>query len=496
MASGQDIDDEVCVIDSLFVRGLGCGHEMGVDLGTALGSGSTYDLTHHHKGAGGQLAAVIVGRNVGIIQEMQQTVEFLLTSSLKPGHVGMAGDFGIGDETAEADADSALHGFITGRLCDEGIGVDGVEIEGEFFDSFVRCHIQSLICVPKQMNPAELVDHPLAGAVSTHEVRDDSALIGRDDVAVLVQLAQQLLDHLVTAAFVEMEVGQAEVGHQPGPELLAVLPPRRLVHVEPGIHQGPLQDLPGHRLRSPRGSFDHLVDAAGGNSQTHVFFKILRDFVKAQPHVIAEVESEPQSTGPQFRRTRKRFVAVLRRQLAPVDLPTPWARILEQNVLFDFDPRRDDVFDDDFLGVSRWDQRTAAGAAFFLGSLFFLVYLLGYLTLGTIVTLRASRFLLLSGLPFLSRIWPRPRAVASFPFLDDTILLINSSSLLFYNSLKLLDSLVELFDERRNICFNGQHTHCRSQPAKDLNPESTRDHYTIRSRCVFFQNRWFGWVNS
>jgi hypothetical protein len=77
MLGGDDVDDEVGVIDSLLMGGLGGGHEMCVDLGSPLGSRPADDLAHHHQGAGGQLTAVVVGRDVGIAHETQQPVEFL-----------------------------------------------------------------------------------------------------------------------------------------------------------------------------------------------------------------------------------------------------------------------------------------------------------------------------------------------------------------------------------------------------------------------------------
>ena len=71
MLCGQNLDDEVGVIDPLLAGGLGCGHEMGVDIGPPLGSGPADNFAHHHKGPGGQLAAVVVGRDVGITHEVQ-----------------------------------------------------------------------------------------------------------------------------------------------------------------------------------------------------------------------------------------------------------------------------------------------------------------------------------------------------------------------------------------------------------------------------------------
>ena len=120
----QGLDDEVGVVDPLFVGGLGGGHEVGVDFGSAFGSGAADDLAHHDECAGGQFSAVVMGRNIGIAHEVQKPVELLHTTSLKPGHVGMFRDLGVGDDAAEADANSALHRFIFGRLCDQGVGVD------------------------------------------------------------------------------------------------------------------------------------------------------------------------------------------------------------------------------------------------------------------------------------------------------------------------------------------------------------------------------------
>jgi len=491
MLSSQHFDDEVGVIDTLLVGGLGCGHEVSVDLSPPLGSSPSNNLAHHHKCSGSQLSAVVVSRDVGITHEVQQPVEFLLTAGLEPGHIGMAGELGVGDETTEADADPALLGFVSGRLCDKGVGVYGVEAVGEFLDPFIRCYLQSLVCVSKQMDPAELVDHPLASAVGTHEVRNDGALIRRDDVPVFVQLAQQLLDDLVAAALVEVEVGQATVGHQPSPELLAILPPGRLVHVEPGVHQRSLQDFLGHRLGASCGPIEHLIDATGGDLQPHVPLEVLGNFMEAQPHVVAQVQGEPQRTGSKLRCSLKGGGAVFRGQLAPEDSTALFALVLEKDISLYFDSRWDDVLYDNLFGISRGYGHPVAIVALVQGSLHLFVDLVWNFALGTFVALLAPRFFPFPRLVLLFGAAPRPTAVSSLPFFDDASLLLDYSILLLEGLLQFLNGLFELRNTLaqrlvflENRLFNGRHTHCRSQVKKDWNPESTRDQITIRSSRI------------
>ena len=45
LLSGEEIEDEVGVVDSLFMSGLRSGHEVGVDFGTAFGSCPPDDLS-------------------------------------------------------------------------------------------------------------------------------------------------------------------------------------------------------------------------------------------------------------------------------------------------------------------------------------------------------------------------------------------------------------------------------------------------------------------
>lgn len=83
MLCGEHIDDEFTVIDPLLVCGLRCGHEVGLDLGTAFGSSAADDLAHYHQCSCGQLAVVVVRRDVGIAHELQQPVELRCTTPPK-----------------------------------------------------------------------------------------------------------------------------------------------------------------------------------------------------------------------------------------------------------------------------------------------------------------------------------------------------------------------------------------------------------------------------
>ena len=43
----------------------------------------------------------------------------------------MTADVGIGDDATESDPDPALHRFVSGGLCDQGVDVDPMEGVGE-----------------------------------------------------------------------------------------------------------------------------------------------------------------------------------------------------------------------------------------------------------------------------------------------------------------------------------------------------------------------------
>jgi hypothetical protein len=160
---GQRLDDEVTMVDALLVRGLGCGHEMGMDLGSPFRSGATDHLSHHYQSTRREFSIVIVSRKLGVAHEMQKAMEFLMHSRLKPGHVGVATERGIGNQSAETNANPSLFRFIAGGLRDERVEVNLVEAVCEFSNPLIRRHLQGLVCIPQEMHPAELVDHPFTG---------------------------------------------------------------------------------------------------------------------------------------------------------------------------------------------------------------------------------------------------------------------------------------------------------------------------------------------
>ena len=317
------------------------------------------------------------------------------------------------------------------------------------------------------------MDHPLAGAVGPHEVGDHGALVGRDHLAVFGEFAQQLFDDLVAPAALDVEVRQIQVGHDPGPQLLAVLPPDGFVHVEPGAHQRPVVNLLGDHLRASGGPLQQLITPARRDSQPHLLAEIRGDFMKTQPHFVPKGQREFQGPGTQLGSPRQRLVAVLGGQLAPVDLPAALAQVLKQHVPFDLAVRRDDILDDDLFGLARGGQGAVAVVALVLDALYFLVDLVGNFAMGPLVALLSPRLLLrLPVFPFLARVGTRLRPVPPLPLLDD-------AGLLFDGLPKVFNELFKLGNTLAKSLVIGRHNHCRSCPAKDWNPGSTTQSDTI-----------------
>jgi hypothetical protein len=162
MICGERFDDEIAMVDTLFTRRLGCGHEVGVDLGSSVGSRTEDDLPKENQGADGKLSAIVVRWYFRVAHEVKQAVKLQEASRLQSCHIRMLADFRIGDEATESDSDAALLRFVSGRLRDKGIGIDVVEVVAESLTPTIRCHLHRLLRVPKEMSPAELKWSPMS----------------------------------------------------------------------------------------------------------------------------------------------------------------------------------------------------------------------------------------------------------------------------------------------------------------------------------------------
>ena len=71
VVGSKGFDNEVTVVDPLFVSGLGRGQEVGVHFGPPLRTCAEDNFSEEDQGTGGQFAPVIVSRDFGITHEME-----------------------------------------------------------------------------------------------------------------------------------------------------------------------------------------------------------------------------------------------------------------------------------------------------------------------------------------------------------------------------------------------------------------------------------------